>query len=58
MPKVGLQRSCVRSLVRQRKARGMAQHVRMDLEGQLGLDPGTLDHLLQAGQRRTVRPAR
>ena len=49
MAQVRLQRPGVGALVRQRVARGMAQHVRMHLEGHLGLDPGPLDHLLQAG---------
>ena len=49
MAEVRLQRPGVGALVRQRVARGMAQHVRMHLEGHLGLDPGALDHLLQAG---------
>ena len=49
MAEVRLQRPRVGALVGQRVARGMAQHVRMDLEGHLGLDPGALDHLLQAG---------
>ena len=52
MAEVGLQRPGVGALVRQRVARGMAQHVRMDLERQLGLDPDALDHLLQAGHDR------
>ena len=49
MAQVCLKRPGVGAPVRQRIARGMAQHVRMDLEGHLGLDPGALDHLLQAG---------
>ena len=49
MAEVRLQRPRVGALVRQCVARGVAQHVRMHLEGQLGLDPDPLDHLLQAG---------
>ena len=49
MAEIRLQRPRVGAFVRQRVARGMAQHVRMHLEGHLGLDPGPLDHLLQAG---------
>ena len=49
MAQVRLQRPRVGALVRQHVARSMAQHVRMHLEGHLGLDPGPLDHLLQAG---------
>ena len=43
-----MKRAGVGALVRQCVARGVAQHVRMHLEGQLGLDPDPLDHLLQA----------
>ena len=49
MAEVRLQRPGVGAFVRKCVARGMAQHVRMHLEGQLGLDPDPLDHLLQAG---------
>ena len=49
MAEVRLQRAGVGALVRQRVARGMAQHVWMHLEGHLGLDPDPLDHLLQSG---------
>jgi len=51
MTKVGLQRSGICSLICQRKARRMSEHVRMHLERQLGLDPCTLDQLLQASNR-------
>ena len=49
MAEVRLQRPGVGALVGQSVARGMAQHVRVDLKGHLGLDPGPLDHLLQTG---------
>ena len=49
MTEVRLQRPSVCSFVGQCVARGMAQHVRMHLERHPGLNPGTLDHLLQAG---------
>ena len=49
MAEVRLQRPGVGALVRQRVARGVAQHVRMHFEWHLGLDPDALDHLLQAG---------
>ena len=49
MAQVRLQCPSVGASVRQRVARGMAQHVRMHLEGHLGRDPGALDQLLQAG---------
>ena len=49
MAQVRLQCPSVGASVRQRVARGMAQHVRMHLEGHLSRDPGALDQLLQAG---------
>jgi len=49
MAQVRLQCPGVGAPVRQRVTRGMAQHVRMHLEGHLGRDPGALDQLLQAG---------
>ena len=49
MAEVRLQCPSIGASVRQRVARGMAQHVRMHLEGHLGRDPGALDQLLQAG---------
>ena len=49
MAQIRLQRPGIGALVRQCVARGMAQHVRMNLEGHPGLNPGPLDHLLQAG---------
>ena len=48
MAEIGLQGPGVGALVRQCVARGVAQHVRMHLERHPGLDPGPLDHLLQA----------
>ena len=48
MAQVRLQCPSVGAPVRQRVARGMAQHVRMHLEGHLGRDAGAFDELLQA----------
>ena len=48
MAQVRLQCPGVGAPVRERVARGMAQHVRMHLEGHFGFDPGALDQLLQA----------
>jgi hypothetical protein len=42
VPQIGLQRSCVVSLISQGKAAGVAQHVRVSLETELGSRPGTL----------------
>src|SRR6476659_10854739 len=53
---VSLQRAGIRSLVCQRVAAGVAQHVRMNLEGYLGLNASPLDQLGQAGDREW-RPA-
>jgi len=47
MTKVRLQRARIGALVRQDKAGGMAQHVWMHLEADLGLDAGALDQLGQ-----------
>jgi len=44
VPEVSLQRPRVVSLVRERKATGVPQHVRMGLEAKLGLDARTLHH--------------
>ena len=44
MSKVRLKRSGVVTLVGQRVAAGMAQHVRVYLEGQLGVPARALDH--------------
>jgi hypothetical protein len=56
VPKVSLQRPRIVSLVSQRVAAGVAQHVRVCLEPKLGHDPRPLDHAGKAG-RAERRPA-
>jgi hypothetical protein len=48
-PKIRLQRSRVVPLVRQRIPAGVTQHVRVRLEGQLGLSARSLDHAGEPG---------
>ena len=48
MTQVRLQCPCISSLVGERVAGGVPQHVGVDLKRQPGLDPGPLDQLLQA----------
>jgi hypothetical protein len=50
MAKVSLQRPCVVSLVGQREAAGMTQHMRVSLEAQLGGDASRLNHAGKAGR--------
>src|SRR6516225_11092521 len=56
VPQVSLQGSCVVPFVCQRVATGMPEHVRVELEPKLRLDPCALNH---AGEpcRRKGRPA-
>jgi hypothetical protein len=58
MAKVRLKRSSVGAFVRQRKATGVAQHVRMQFEGHSGLNACPLDQLSKASdrERRTMIP--
>jgi hypothetical protein len=58
MAQIRLQRPGVSTLVRQRVARGVSEHVRMHLKRHFGLDPDALDHLLQAGHGEVALPAR
>jgi len=51
MPKVSLQGSCISAFVGQHIASRVPEHVRVNLEGHLGFDPGSLDQLGQAGDR-------
>jgi len=45
MPQVSLESSGIMPFVGQREPAGVPQHVRMSLEAQLGLDPGTFHKL-------------
>ena len=56
MAKVGLQRTRVGALVRQHESGRMAQHMRMQLEADLGLDTGALDQLSQARDAERCTP--
>jgi hypothetical protein len=58
MAQVRLKRPGVGTPVRQRVDCGVAQHVRMDLEGHLGLDPGNARPSSAALTLRMARPAR
>jgi len=51
VPKVGLQGACVVAFVGQGKSAGVPEHVRVRLEPELGLSPGSLDHASEAGRR-------
>jgi hypothetical protein len=51
MPKVRLDRTRVVPIVRQLVAAGMAEHVGMRLDAQIGRDGCPLDHVGEAGSR-------
>lgn len=55
MSQVRLQRACVVTLIGERIAAGVSEHVRMDLESQLGRYACPLDHSRKA--RRSERRA-
>jgi hypothetical protein len=52
VPKIGLQRSGIVTVVRQLVAASMSQHVRVNLEAEPGFDTGALDHLGKARLRK------
>jgi hypothetical protein len=56
MAQIGLQRSGIDALVGQRVTAGMPEHVRMDLEANLGFVAGTREQLGEArrGERTTA----
>ena len=56
MTKVRLQRACIGPLVRQDKAGRMAQHVRMHLKADLGLNASALDQFGQSGDSERCAP--
>ncbi len=56
MAEIGLQRARVGALVRQGKAGAVPQHVRVDLEGQLGLDTCTFDQFGKSRGRERCLP--
>jgi hypothetical protein len=56
MAEIGLQRACVRALVRQGKASAVPQHVRVDLERQLGLYACPFDQLGKSRGRERCLP--
>jgi hypothetical protein len=56
--KVSLQRPGIVTFVGQRITASMAQHMRVRLESQLGLDPGSLDHASEPGRRERRAPLR
>jgi hypothetical protein len=58
VPEVGLQGPCVVPPIRKRVSASMAQHMRVRLESQLGLDPGSLDHASEPGRRERRAPLR
>ena len=58
MAEISLQRSGIVSLVRERVAAGVPQHVRVDLEAQLGCSTRALDHAGKPSRRGWRAPFR
>ena len=56
MAEIGLQRPRIVALVGQRKATGVAQHVRMGRKAELGLDTSALHHARKACRRERRPP--
>ena len=52
---VGLQGACVVPLIGQRVSASMTQHMRVRLEPELGLNPGSLDHASEASRGELVK---
>jgi len=52
VPEIGLQGARVVTVIRQFVATGVAQHVRMRLKGELGLDPSALNHAREPGRAK------
>jgi hypothetical protein len=52
VPEVGLQRPCIDPVVRQLKAAGVAEHMGVHLDAQVGDDPSALDHTVEAFRRQ------
>ena len=52
MPHVRLQCAGIDAILGQLIAAGMAKHVRVRLDAELGRDPSALDHAREAGRRK------
>lgn len=50
MSEIGLKGACVTAFVGEREAAGVAKHVRMRLEAEVGSRPCPLDHASEAGR--------
>ena len=58
MAEVGLERSGIDALIGQRVAAGMPEHVRMDLEADLGFVTGAREEFSEARRRERATPLR